>query len=535
MSYIEQRRKRRILVVITMLIVVALLAWVNAEHHRHASKQGKRSAHAGDPGTIVIAQANDADTLDPSDVGSADTLNVARMLFGTLYDVSPEGNLQPFLAESYTYSEDGRAIHFKLRSGLACEDGSPLTASDVAYSFQRAANPSNHFTGNASGFLIPSIEYTGVTVEGPLDVTVHTSKYNPIAIGLISELSIMCRVPYEHMSLREASTHPSATGPYKLAEWVHDDRIVLERNPEFKLRTPRYDRVIWRVIPEGSTRTAELLAGDIDLTTGVPPDQIDAVRNSETAKIETVTSTRRIYVGFNMRKKFQDTDGGRAIQDVRVRQALQYAIDVPTVCEALLRTPCQRAATLVVPRNDTSGVPAFPFDPDKAEKLLDAAGYPRGKDGVRFHLRLQAPRTLYGDGNVAQAIGQYLSDIGVDTQVDLLDLSVYVLLTRQHEAGPLFLLGTGGSTWSALYDMSDLSAPNAGTNYTGWHDPAFFAGWKQLEQTKDAAEQQRIMNEMLQEFHAGAPWLMLYFQPDVYGVSNRIHWTPRADENITVY
>ncbi|MFC6646473.1 hypothetical protein ACFQBQ_12930 [Granulicella cerasi] len=123
----------------------------------------------------------------------------------------------------------------------------------------------------------------------------------------------------------------------------------------------------------------------------------------------------------------------------------------------------------------------------------------------------------------------------MDTQVDLLDLSVYVLLTRQHEAGPLFLLGTGGSTWSALYDMSDLSAPNAGTNYTGWHDPAFFAGWKQLEQTKDAAEQQRIMNEMLQEFHAGAPWLMLYFQPDVYGVSNRIHWTPRADENITVY
>lgn len=534
MSYIEQRRRRRFTTAGVVLAALALLVWT-ASHHRHKNDHSMSDSGSVGANTIVIAQANDADTLDPSDVGSADTLNVARMLFGTLYDVSPDGNLQPFLAESYAYSEDGRSITFKLRPGLECEDGSPLTASDVAYSFQRAADPRNHFTGNASGFLIPSIEYTGVHVDSPLSVTIHTSKYNPIAIGLISEMMVMCRKPYEKMSLSEASTHPSSTGPYRLAEWIHDDRIVLERNPHFTLRRPRYDRVVWRVIPEGSTRTAELLAGNIDLITGVPPDQIDAIRNSETAKVETVTSTRRVYVGFNLRKKFQDTDGGRAIQDPRVRQALQYAIDVPTICEALLRTPCQRASTLVVPRNDKSGIASTPFDPDKAEKLLDAAGYPRGKDGVRFHLRLQAPRTLYGDGNVAQAIGQYLSDIGVDTQVSLLDLSVYVLLTRAHEAGPLFLLGTGGSTWSALYDMSDLSAPDAGTNYTGWHDPAFFAGWSKLEQTRDAMEQQSIMNNMLQEFHAGAPWLMLYFQPDVYGVSNRIHWTPRADENITVY
>ncbi|MDE1156530.1 MAG: ABC transporter substrate-binding protein [Acidobacteriaceae bacterium] len=518
-----------------MFLALVALMWLAGVRRKHVAHSGQVVQFTADANTIVIAQANDADTLDPSDVGSADTLNVARMLFGTLYDVSPQGELQPFLAESYQYSDDGRDITFKLRPGLACEDGSPLTASDVAYSFDRAANPRNHFTGNASGFLIPSIGYEGSHVIDPLTVSIHTAKYNPIAIGLISEMLVMCRQPYEHMSLREASTHPSATGPYRLAEWVHDDRIVLERNPHFKLRQTRYERVVWRVIPEGSTRTAELLAGDVDLITQVPPDQIDAIRNSETAKVETVTSTRRVYVGFNMRKKFADTDGGKAIQDPRVRQALQYAIDVPTICEALLRTPCSRAATLVVPRNDHSGIAPTPFDPDRAEKLLDAAGYPRGKDGVRFHLKLQAPRTLYGDGNVAQAIGQYLTDIGVETEVDLLDLSVYVLLTRQHEAGPLFLLGTGGSTWSALYDMSDLSTQDSGTNYTSWHDGLFFAAWKDLEQTKDPAQQQEIMNGMLREFHEGAPWLMLYFQPDVYGVSNRVHWTPRADEFISLY
>lgn len=484
--------------------------------------------------TIVIAQANDADTLDPADVSTTDTLNVARLLFGTLYDVSAAGELTPYLAQSYTYSDDRRSITFTLRPDLKCEDGSPLTASDVAYSFERAADPRNHFTGNAAGFTLPSIAYLGARVNSPLSVTIRTARYNPIDIGLLSEMLITCRKPYQHMPPREAATHPSSTGPYRLVEWIHDDRIILERNPQFTLRRPRYERVIWRVIPEGSTRTAELLAGNVDLITGVPPDQIDAIRNSDTAKVEIISGTRRVYVGFNLRRKFAETPGGRAIQDLRVRQALQYAVDVPTICEALLRTPCQRAATLVVPRNDHSGIAPTPYDPDRAEKLLDAAGYPRGKDGVRFHLTLQAPHTLYGNGDVAQAIGQYLDDVGVQTTVSILDASVYILLTRSHEAGPLFLLGTGGSTWSALYDMSDLSTPDAGTNYTGWSDPAFFAGWKQLESTPDPQAQQLIVNQMLHEFHDGAPWLMLYFQPNVYGVSNRIHWTPRSDEIITL-
>ena len=530
-SYIDQRRRRRLTTLVTVLLAVAGVLLLAHFRRRH---EARYQSAVSPEGTIVIAQANDADTLDPAEVSTTDTLNVARLLFGTLYDVSASGELEPYLAESYTYSEDRRSITFQLRPELKCEDGSPLTAHDVAYSFDRAADPGNHFTGNAAGFTLPSIAYLGAHVNSPLSVTIRTARYNPIDIGLLSEMLITCRKPYEHMSLREAATHPSSTGPYRLAEWIHDDRILLERNPQYSLRPQRYERVVWRVIPEGSTRTAELLGGNVDLITGVPPDQIDAIRNSETAKVETVSSARRIYLGFNLRSKFTDTPGGRAIQDQRVRQALQYAVDVPTICEALLRTPCQRAATLVVPRNDKSGIAATPFDPDRAEKLLDAAGFPRGKDGVRFGITLQAPRSLYGDGNVAQAIGQYLNDVGVETNVSILDVSVYIQLTRSHQSGPLFLLGTGGSTWSALYDMSDLSTPNAGTNYTGWQDPAFYAGWKQLESTVDPGEQQAILNRMLHEFHDGAPWLMLYFQPDVYGVSNRIHWTPRADEIISL-
>ena len=518
-----------------MLAVVALLA-VGALLQLHANR-ARRSRAGGAVSsslrTLTIAQSNDADTLDPSDVGQTDTLNVARMLFGTLYDVSASGQLEPYLAESYRYAEDGKSITFRLKPGLKCEDGEPLTAKDVAYSFERAGNPALKLTGNATGFILPSLGYRGAHVDDPLTVTLRVEKYNPIALGLISEMLIMCRNPYEKMSAEQASTHPVATGPYSLAEWAHDDRIVLERNSNFTLHTPPYDRVIWRVIPEGSTRSAELIAGNVDIISNVPADQIDAINASDTARIETVASTRRIYLGFNQSPRFASTPGGKAIENPAVRAALQYAVDVPTICQALLRTPCQRAATMVVPESDHSGIAPTPYDPDRAEKMLDAAGYPRGPDGTRFSITLQAPRNIYGNGTVAEAIGQFLTDVGVRTAVEILDMSVYIPLTRRHEAGPLFLLGTGGATWSALYDMSDLSAPDAGTNYTSWSDSDFFAGWNDLEKTRDEAAQLGIINRMLRIMHDRGPWLMLYFQPDVYGVSNKIKWQPRADEIIT--
>ncbi len=519
---------------------IAVLALLVTHLHHHAG--ALTPAGAADPGkylgskTLTIAQAADADTLDPSDIASTDTLNIARQLFGTLYQVTADGQLQPYLAESYRFADDGRSITIKLKPGLQCEDGQPMTAKDVAYSFERAADPKMKFTGNSTGFVLPSMGYEGARVDDDLTVTLLVKKYNPIAIGLLSEMLMLCRAPYERMTKDQAATHPVASGPYRLAEWIHDDRIVLVRNEKFTLSRSKYDRVIWRIIPEASTRSAELIAGNVDLVTNVAPDQIDAINSSDTAKVESVASVRRMYVGFNQKDKFSTTPGGKAIRDPAVRLALQYSIDVPTICETLLRTPCKRLATMVLPSEDHSGIQAFPYDPDRAERMLDAAGYPRGKDGVRFELTMQAPRGRYTeDANIAQAVGQYLTDVGVKTDVEVLDYaSVFTPLIRQHDAGPIYLLGTGGATWSPLYDLSDLSTPESGVNYTNWTDPEFYDGWKELARTRDPAEQQTTIDQMLKVFHERGTWLLLYLQPDIYGVSNKIVWKPRADEVITL-
>jgi peptide/nickel transport system substrate-binding protein len=293
---------------------------------------------------------------------------------------------------------------------------------------------------------------------------------------------------------------------------------------------------LFRIIPDASTRSAELIAGNVDIITSVAPDQIDAINLSDTAKVESVSSIRRIYIGFNQKDKFANTPGGRAIKDPRVRRALQFAVDVPTLCDALLRVPCVRPATMIFPRNDTTGIKPDPYDPDLAERLLDQAGYPRGKDGVRFEITLQSPRGRYpNDVNIALAVSQYLGDIGVKTKVEALDFaSVFVPLVRRHDAGPMFLMGSSGASWSALYDISDFPSPDGGANYTNFSDPEFFAGWRQLEQTHDPQEQARIVRAMMTVFHERGTWLQLYFLPDLYGVSNKIKWQPRADEIIAL-
>jgi len=520
-----------------LLAMLGVVAWAATSVATVATASTAATTAAETPHRVLrIGMAVDADSLDPSELDAQDTQSIAHLLWGTLYKTSSDGRLDPYFALSAKLSDDGRAYIFKLRPDLKCENGAPLTARDVAYSFDHPNDPKLKFTGHASGFVLPALRYTGTRVDDPLTVTIQFAAYNPIALGLIAEMFIFCRAPYEAMTPEYAASHASATGPYRLVEWRHDDRIVLERNKSYGLAAPPYDGVVFRVLPEASTRTAELLAGNLDIMSGVVADQIEAINHSGTAKVESVASIRRIYVGFNQNPKFAATAGGKAIEDPRVRRALQFAIDVPTLCQALLRTPCARMATMIFPPNDKTGIHADPYDPDHTEQLLDQAGYKRGADGVRFALVLQTPRGRYpNDVNIALAIAQYLTDIGVKTTVDVLDFaSVFVPLVRQHVAGPLFLMGSSGASWSAIYDLADFSAPDGGANYTDFADPEFFAGWRRIEQTHDPAEQGKALSAMMHVFHERGTWLNLYFLPDLYGVSNKLSWQPRADELIAL-
>jgi peptide/nickel transport system substrate-binding protein len=487
-----------------------------------------------DENTLVIAQSVDIESLEPDMLNVTASINVASHLWGTLLSVTPEGEIVPNFAESYEWNDEGTEIAFTIREGLTCEDGETLDAEDVAYSLTRAADPEYEFIGHTPGFVYSSIGYVGARADDARTAVMEVEGYSSTVPGMVAKIFIHCKDSYEAMTVEEASENPVASGPYKLVEWVRADRVVLERNEEWSLGELAFDNVVFRVVPESSTRTAELLAGQVDIAVNIPPDQIEAIDASGQATVAAVAGTRRIFAGFNFSGNFDGTPGGDAIKNVEVRRALNMAVDVPTICQQLLGTPCERAtgpANLANPN-----IEPYPYDPEEAEAMLDAAGFPRGEDGVRFELVIQGPRGRYlNDAAVQQALAQYLSDVGVATTNDLMDMSIYSPMAREHRAGPMYFIGQGGATWSAIYDMSLFPSRDAPVNNGNWFNEDWQTRWDSLSGVRDEAEERRIVDEMLEIFHADAPWIFLYFQPDFYGVSERINYEPRRDEAIEAW
>lgn len=492
-----------------------------------------------DENTVVVGIFAEPVSLDPARVAN---FNINAHLFAQLYELGQAtGSIEPYLANDYSISEDGTEWTFTLNEGLVCHDGEALTAEDVAYSWTRVADPANGFTGNSAGFVIPSLGFLEARVVDDLNVTLVFGgpQNRSLRLGLISEIFIHCKDSYEQMSLDEAARNPIGSGPYRFGEWVTGDYITTFRVPEFTLRETFVDQVVWRVFPERATATAEVVTGNVDVIKGIGADQVDAVNASGVASIVSYTSTIRAYVGFQMGegKEYSGTVGGEAIKNTDVRVALQYALDVNAICTQLLAAECERATGPVNPPNNHPDLVPYPYDPAMAEQLLDAAGYPRGDNGVRFELVLKA-RNIPGavGGEVAQAVAQFLSDVGVQTTVEFLENATFVEQLIAHNLGPLFIVTTGGSAWSAQYDLADFPAPDGETNYTDWNNAEFFEIEASLPTLINDPEAERAAElRMLEIFYEDPPWLLMYFSPTLEAVSNRLDYTPRIDTFFTIY
>ena len=513
-----------------------------------------QSVPVPDDDTLVIAINGEPGSMDPAQVGGStggSNFRIMMHTFATLYELGQaSGAIDPYLAHSFTVSDDGTEWTFHMHEGLTCDDGEPLTAEDAAYSFNRMADPANGFTGNSAGFVNASIGFVEARADGELDVTIVTRKpqNRAMRLGLISEVLIHCKDSYEAMSLEDAARNVIGSGPYSLTEWVPGEYISMHAVDGFGLRPQGFDELVWRFIPEPSTAVAEVITGNVDIYKEFPANQGDAINNSGVAEGRFFPGTTRIYIGFNLnpdapfRVDNPDHVGSQAIMATDVRVALQYAIDTDAICENLLLTTCERATSLVNSPNDHPTLEPYPYDPAMAEELLDAAGYPRGDDGVRFSLEMKS-RRLSGAmaPEVVLATAQMLTDIGVQTEAIFQESGDWVAELITHDLGPIYFGRTGGSEWSAQYDMADIPGHEAGcgeaeTNYTNWDNDVWCTGWDTLATlTADPEAERALELEMLEEFYRDPPWLMLFAGPRTEAVSNRIEYQSRADYFITGY
>lgn len=431
-------------------------------------------------GRLTIGTTSEIESTHPylahQIVGISARMNMFDMLVERDYD----GKLVPGLAESWKV--EGLTIEFKLRRGIKFHNGEDFNADSVKFSFEHLK--SEELKSPTASNVAAVAE---VKVVDPYTAQVVLSKIDArIFDVLANNVSMLPPRYYQEVGLQGFIAKPVGTGPFKFVEWVKDDRLVMEANPSYWESSykgrPLVQTLVFRPIPTAATRVAELRSGAVDLIMDVPPDQVQPLKQAGFNVVESKTPAHQ-YIFFNTR-----SEAGAPLKDIRVRQALNYAVDVQTLIETVLQGYGRRLvgglSDIVLGYNPE--VKPFPYDPARAKQLLAEAGYP---GGLEFVLDL----TDAVKPDLAQAVAAQLGQVGVRVKLNVMPSAIYNDRWVKRQLSPLYF-----NTWNTFTDpaLLDLLAGCKGflSNFCSEEAQPFLdQGGSTLDQDKrDAAYKKAV-------------------------------------------
>lgn len=468
--------------------------------------------------TIVIAQGTDAISLDPAKHTTYPTQNVLWHIYEPLVMMDAQGRYIPGLATEWKTLND-TTWQFKLRQGVKFQNGDPLTADDVKFSLERVMNPDTKSPTRGNLAAVDRIE-----VVDPSTVNVVTKGPYPVLLYQLSENNFGSMiVPSKYVQQNGAdilATKPIGTGPYRFVSQRKDERIDLEANPDYWGGAPPIKKVVFRPIPETSTRLAELRSGGVDLVVNVPPEQVQSL-DTATTKVDVVPSNFVMFVAINTLQE-------GPLQKQEVRQALNYAVDVDAIIRTVMGGTAQRVA-VSLPK-DAFGAPKelqpYPYDPAKAKQLLTQAGYPNG-----FSVPILSRSGRYlKDKEIVESVAGYLQKVGVNVELKFVEPGVWSQISDRKGRDGLFYPGWSGSDaelfWSPIFTSGQIQSYVTDKEL----DDILAAGRTTLDPQKRldayAKAAQRIKDQAYQ--------IPLFQSPLIFGRTEKLQWTPRGDEIINL-
>jgi peptide/nickel transport system substrate-binding protein len=469
--------------------------------------------------TITIAQPADATTMDPGRSTQVLTVNYFHNLYDTLTRWDVNLKLQPALATAWKPA--GETVwEVTLRSGVKFHDGTPFTAEDVKAVYERNLAPGK--TVVTAGFgTIDKIE-----AVSPTSLRITTKKPDPLMPVRMAQMGgyIYPKRFATDDGVKELARKPIGTGAYKFAEWIKDDRLVMDANREWwgwGGKPPTVDRVVWKPIPDDFARLAALQGNEVDVITNVPPDQMKIVR------VLTVPATRTVTITMNATQP--------PLSDKRVRQALHYATDVPAIIKNLYAGQGKPFSGGLAD-TDFGFNPAlkpYPYDPAKAKQLLAEAGGP-----VEVNL-IAGTGTMVNDKHLLEALADMWSQVGVRAKITMMEMAQRqkMLNDRAIPAGGLLLVNPQSTLLDADGSIWRIFHPNG---FNGKYWPAnqpgqrFHEVMEQARYSLDQKKRKALYTEATQIMHDEKPWLELFQEVVIYGVSKRTTFKPRADYRLVV-
>jgi peptide/nickel transport system substrate-binding protein len=417
--------------------------------------------------TLRWAAQNDILTLDPHSQNHATTNAILMHAYEGLTRYSAKYEVEPALATKWTFISPTQ-VRFELRKGVKFHDGTPFTADDVVFSFGRVKQPQGTM----------QIYVTGINDIKKVDdhtIDLVLSAPNPILLRNIIDFRIMSKAwaeknnaakvqDYKAKEENFASRNVMGTGPYRITGWTPDQRITMSLNKDWWDKVQgNVDEVVYTPVKSDPTRVAALIAGDVDMLTDLPTQDVAKLRQDSRLKIVDGHEVRTIFIALDMGSdelKYSDVKGKNPFKDKRVREALNIAIDREAIKRATMRGLSMPAAIIVAPgvnghAPDIDG--AAKADVERAKKLMADAGYANG-----FEFQLNCPNNRYvNDEEICQNLVVMWARIGVKTKLLAENMATFIQKVQNFDSSA-YLLGWGVATYDAQYSLQSLVRTRSG-------------------------------------------------------------------------
>jgi len=472
-------------------------------------------------GTLRVAVSTQPNTLDLPIVAEMQSRNTAHGKNDSLVYINDDGEVEPALAESWEISDDGLEYIFKLREDVTFHNGEPFNADSVVFSWNRYKNPELPWSERWS--MADSVEKID-------DYTVKVTTVEPKPLLLRTLANSWAMVPpkyFEEVGDVKFGTNPVGTGPFQFVEWVEGDRVVLKANPNYwKKGFPKLDTLIYRPIPESATRVAAIQTGEVDIVGRLSAEEAQSLLGVAGVQVISYPVPRVFYIAFNN----VSTGGGQPTEDKRVRLAMNHAVDVQSIIDALFDGRFKRSTGFVSTGEMGYGVvEPIPYDPEKAKELLAEAGYPDG-----FEMDFACPAGAYTNfEEVCEAVQGYLEAVGIKTNLEIMESAYYWDLEAEQKLPPLF-----GDSWSEQNGeaYNRMAGALLGKGYSSWVDDTIIDYLGKIASTVDMAQRKVLYEELQQYMQDNPPFIFLYEPVAFEAIRDNVQdYKPRPAENYFLF
>lgn len=468
---------------------------------------------AAPTGKITVAMPSEPATLDPMKSSTRYNHTFNANMFEALYIRNSRAELVPGLAESVSVSPDGLTYTFKLRKGVKFHDGSTMTAEDVKFSMDRATNPA---TKNPLGAYLKSVDKT--EIADPDTIVIKLKERDAIFLKKLAFAGWVIPEKYFRSVGEEGfAKKPVGTGPFKFKSRAINEYIELEANEQHWATVPKVKTLIYRTIPEDAVRLAQLQTGEVDIATEMPPALLGRINAIKGVKALSHPSGAAYWLMLNVKGAPKDSP----LQNVKVRQALNYAVDKQGIIKGVLKGQATAlGGTMVssVTSPDASLQP-YPYDPAKAKRLLAEAGYPHG-----FKMDMYGSVGRYTlDKDISLAIANNLKAVGVDVDLKLWESSKWVQELTKHTM-PMTYMEFGNT----IFDPEGLMiwATHSKAFWSFYGNPQVDKMIEESTAITDPRQRDAHFHNIDRVLHNEASQVFLWESKILIGVKDKLNWQP---------